>query len=92
MSETVITNVRIRIADEPSGGLIGWASCVLNGDFFLDSIAIHQTPKGIGLTFPSTKSKRGMEYHFYKPISQSAYEKLREAITSRLTSIEKDLS
>jgi len=80
-----ITEVKIRLADEPEGGLIGWASCVLNGAFLLDNIAIRRSESGeIVLSFPKSKSRRGAEYPLYKPITKDAYEKIRETIVSKL--------
>ncbi|TET32869.1 MAG: hypothetical protein E3J72_18745 [Planctomycetota bacterium] len=87
-----ITEVRIRLADEPRGGLIGWASCVLNGMFLLDSIAVFRGESGeFLLSFPKKSSQHGTEYHFFKPITRSAYQQLLEAIVKRLDLTRKDL-
>ena len=86
MDELVtITEVKIRLADKPEGGLLGWASCVLNGTFLLDSITIRRSLEGeIVLAFPRSKSRRGAQYHYFRPITRDAYEQVRVAIVSRL--------
>ena len=92
MNELVtITEVEIRLADKPKGRFIGWASCVFNGAFLLSNIAIHHSEKGgIFLTFPRKKTKRGVEYLYYKPITRAAYEDIREAILSKLALLGKE--
>jgi DNA-binding cell septation regulator SpoVG len=80
-----ITEVEIRLADKPKGRFIGWASCVFNNSFLLSNIAIHHSERGgIFLTFPRKKTKRGVEYLYYKPITRAAYEDIRKAIFSKL--------
>jgi DNA-binding cell septation regulator SpoVG len=84
-NDFTITEVKIRLADEPRGGLIGWASCVLNRTLFLDSIAVFRKEDGeFSLSFPKKMSERGAEYHFFKPITHAAYEQILTAIVKRL--------
>ena len=91
-ADVKITEVKIRLADEPEGGLIGWASCVLNGTLLLDSIAIRRSETGeIILTFPKSKSKSGAQYPYYRPITRAAYEKIREAVISRIAQLGKEI-
>ncbi|TET37977.1 MAG: hypothetical protein E3J72_04615 [Planctomycetota bacterium] len=87
-----ITEVKIRLADEPRGGLIGWASCVLNRTLFFDSIAVFRNEHGeFSLSFPKKSSQHGAEYHFFKPITRSAYQRFLEAIVKSLDLTRKDL-
>lgn len=87
-----ISEVKIRLADEPTGGLIGWACCLLNENLLLDSIAIRRSLEGeIVLAFPRSKSKRGLEYPYYRPVTRAAYEQIRETIVSRLALLGKEL-
>ena len=80
-----ISEVRIRLADEEHGGLVGWASCVLNGEFQLDNIVLYRNENGeIFLRFPEKITTHGGHYPYYRPITASAYEKVRTAILSKL--------
>jgi len=80
-----ITEVKIRLAQDPKSGFIGWASCVFDGVLLLNNISIRQGENGgIFITFPKSKSKRGIEYPYFKPITQQADDALREAILSTL--------
>ena len=92
MDEPVtITEVKIRLADKPEGGLIGWASCVLNGTFLLDRIAIYRNENGkITIFFPSAKSRRGNRYPYFRPLTHAVYEETRKAIVSRLILLGKE--
>ncbi len=87
-----ISEVKIRLADNHEGGLIGWASCLLNEIILLDSIAIRRSREGeIVLAFPRSKSKRGLEYPYYRPVTRAAYEQIRGAIVLRLKSLVEDI-
>ncbi len=80
-----ISEVKIRLAQNPESGLIGWASCVYDGVVLLNNIVIRRSEDGeIFITFPKSKSKRGIEYPYFKPITQPAYDAIRKAILSAL--------
>lgn len=81
-----VSEVKIRLVDGGTDGLIGWASCVINGALYLNNIAIRRTREGnIILTFPGKRSKRDQKYFFFNPISREAKEKLDQAILGKLS-------
>ena len=86
-----VSEVRIRLAQNPDSELIGWASCVYDGVVLLNNIVIRRGEDGgIFITFPKSKSKRGIEYPYFKPITKRAYNELHEAILSVLDSLWRD--
>ena len=59
-----VSEVKIRLLDDPQGNLLGWASCVVNESLFLNNIAIRRSREGkIFLTFPNQVS-RSDKRHF----------------------------
>lgn len=83
-----ITEVKIKLLEEESNGLLAWASCVVNESLLLDSIAIRRTQEGkLGLSFPEKKSGTGITYPYFRPISRGAREAFEEAILGKLSTI-----
>lgn len=80
-----VSEVKIRLVDGGTDGLIGWASCVVNGALYLNNIAIRRTREGsIFLTYPGKRSKRDQNYFFFNPISREAKQTLDTAILGKL--------
>ena len=80
-----VSEVKIRLADRSEDGVIGWASCVVNGSLFLNNIAIRHSKDGrVILTFPAMRSKGDSKYFFFNPISHEAARILDEAIIDKL--------
>jgi len=80
-----IGEVKIRLVDETPDGLLGWASCVLNGCVFLNNIAIRRATTGeIHLTYPHTRSRSEQRYFLFNPITQEASQAFERAILGRL--------
>ena len=80
-----ITEVKIHILDEPTGSLIGWASCVVNGCLFLNGIQIRDSHEGhVFLTFPSQQSAQEKRNFFFNPINREAHEAFEKAILDRI--------
>ena len=80
-----VSEVKIRLVDQSEDGLIGWASCVVNGSLFLNNIAIRKSREGkVILTFPAMRSKGDSKYFFFNPISHEAARVLEEAIIDKL--------
>jgi DNA-binding cell septation regulator SpoVG len=66
-----ITNVRFSAAapELARGGLLGFISCVVNGSFCVDGIALRRTRDGRrALSFPSRRDRRGREHPILVPI------------------------
>lgn len=80
-----VSEVKIRLVDDSGDGLIGWASCVVNGSLYLNNIAIRQSRSGsVILTFPAKKSRGDSKYFYFNPISHEAARTLEEAILDKL--------
>lgn len=89
-----ISEVQIRLVGESadgimcesrSFGIIGWASCVLNGSLFLNNIVIKQTKGGkVVLKFPARKNESGVKYFHFNPITLEAYNLFRDTFLKRM--------
>lgn len=80
-----VSEVKIRLVDRSEDGLIGWASCVVNGSLYLNNIAIRHSRDGrVILTFPAKKSRGESKYFIFNPISHEAARVLEEAIIDKL--------
>jgi DNA-binding cell septation regulator SpoVG len=85
-----VTEVKIRLVDEGTDGLIGWASCVINGAVYLNNIAIRRSRNGeMMLTYPCKRSQSDQKYFYFNPITREAHRVLDEAILGKLESGER---
>ena len=85
-----ISEIRIRLLDEEQGGLLGFASCVLNGAYFLNNIEIRRSAeRGLCLAYPISRSNQDVAYFHWNPITRDASRALEEAILGRLPVKEK---
>jgi DNA-binding cell septation regulator SpoVG len=85
-----VSEVKIRLVDEGDDGLIGWASCVVNGALYLNNIAIRRGRGGeFVLTFPSKRSRSEQKYFYFNPITREAKRAIDEAILGKLKRGEK---
>ena len=85
-----VSEVKIRLVDEGDDGLIGWASCVVNGALYLNNIAIRRGRGGeLVLTFPSKRSRSEQKYFYFNPITREAKRAIDEAILGKLKCGEK---
>ena len=83
-----ISEVKLRILDAEEDGLLGFASCVLDGRYFLNNIAIRQGEDGqLFLTYPAGKSAGGVQHHHWNPISKDAAQLMENAILGRMRSL-----
>lgn len=80
-----VSEVKIRLVDEGTDGLVGWASCVVNGALYLNNIAIRRSRDGgFVLTYPCKRSRSDQKYFYFNPITRVAKHVLDEAILGRL--------
>ncbi|MBC8191614.1 MAG: septation protein SpoVG family protein [FCB group bacterium] len=76
-----ITEIKIRLAAKDEPQLIGFASLVLDGNLYLNNIAIRRKPDGtIYLSFPRYRTGGGNEYPYFKPISKGSYDEIKQAL------------
>ena len=82
-----ITEIQI-IPIKPQNGLVGFASVVLNNDFYLGSIGIHKRIDGSGyrITYP-TKKIGDKNIDIYHPINAKTSRVIEEAIISKAEQI-----
>lgn len=80
-----VSEVKIRLVDEGDNGLVGWASCVVNGALYLNNIAIRRGRGGeFVLTYPSKRSRSDQKYFYFNPITREAKRAIDEAILGKL--------
>jgi DNA-binding cell septation regulator SpoVG len=82
-----ITEIQI-IPIKPQNGLVGFASVILNNDFYLGSIGIHKKIDGSGyrITYP-TKKVGDKNINIYHPINAKTSKVIEEAIISKAEQI-----
>ena len=78
-----ITEINI-VPVKPNGGLIGFASIVLDNCLYLGSIGVYSRLDGIGyrITYP-TKKVAEKNLNIYHPISRDLGKTIEEAITGK---------
>lgn len=80
-----VSEVKVRLVDEGNDGLVGWASCVVNGALYLNNIAIRRGRGGeFVLTYPSKRSRSDQKYFYFNPITREAKRAIDEAILGKL--------
>jgi len=83
--EIYVNEVKIRLVDENPGGLLGWASCVVNGAVYLNNIAIRRARDGgLMLAYPGKRSRSDQKYFYFNPITREAHQALDQAILGQL--------
>lgn len=83
-----ITDIKIRLVEDGTDGLLAWASCVIAGSIKLDNIAIRRgRDGGIYLTCPTKRTDGGDRYPYFNPISKEASAILERAILQRLAGL-----
>jgi len=85
MWEIQISEVQI-IPLKPKDGLVAFASCLLNDQFYLGNIAIHtclNAPGEYRLVFPSKVITPGRDIPIYHPINKVTYEAIRTPVVQK---------
>lgn len=67
---------------KPNNGLVAFASCLLNKQFYLGNIAIYTTPNGksFRLVYPAKVLSNGKQINTFHPITKEAGEAMSYAI------------
>lgn len=80
-----ISQIRVRLVESGTDGLLAWASCVVAGAIKLDNIAIRRgRDGGLFLTYPAKRTAGGEKYHYHNPISRDAASAVQDAVLARL--------
>lgn len=84
---TEVSEIQISFI-KPKDGLIGFASLVLNGAFYLSGIGIHSKLDGSGhrLTYPTRKAG-DQQVHLFHPINKNAAKRIEQAILAKLNEV-----
>ncbi len=85
MNKLEICEVQI-VPIKPLNGLIGFASCVINNQFYVGNIAIYTSPSnlhGFRLVFPNKKLPSGQVVECFYPINKEASELVTAAIVKK---------
>jgi len=78
-----VTQVEI-IPFRPKAGHLGFASCVINNQFYIGDIAIFSRPQGgIRLGFPVKKLANGTVLDICKPLNQEVEQQVEDAVAER---------
>ena len=80
-----ISEIEIQLV-KPNNGLVGFASCVLNGAIYLSSIAIYSKLDGSGyrILFPTRKFLNGTQINYFHPITREAGEIFKNSILKKV--------
>lgn len=68
---------------KPNNGLIAFASCVINNQFYFGNIAIYTSPTssdGFRLVYPLKTLPNGKQINCVYPINKDAAEKVKKAV------------
>jgi len=82
MQELTISEIQI-IPINPQNGLVGFASAVINNQFYVGSIAIYTSPlssRGFRVVFPTKKLSNGKHVECFYPINNVINERVSNAI------------
>ena len=92
MEKVVIKISEISILPvKPVDGLLGWASLVLNHQFYVGNLAIHSRPNGdIRLTFPEKVLPNGRRICCFHPITQEAGGIILAAVAEKYDRLARD--
>src|SRR3990167_5344177 len=74
---------------KPRGGLVAFASCIVNGCLYLGNIAVHTRLDGSGyrLVFPVKVLPNGKEIQCVHPVTRQAGELLLQAIVEKFEAL-----
>jgi len=85
MQEIMISEIQI-IPIKPQNGLVGFASAVLNNQFYISNIAVYTSPSdpsGYRLVYPDKVLANGKRVHCFHPISKDAGDVVKNAIVTK---------
>jgi DNA-binding cell septation regulator SpoVG len=83
MKEIVISEIQV-IPVKPKDGLVAFASCVIDSQFYVGDIAIYTRPNGrdYRLVYPSKTLPNGKRINSFHPIRREAADKVTQAIVT----------
>ena len=85
MNDLAVSEIQI-IPVKPKDGLIAFASCVVNNQFYIGNIAIYtspSTPDNFRLVYPIKVLPNGKEINCVHPINRETGELIKRAIVDK---------
>lgn len=85
MDEIVISEIQI-IPVKPKDGLVAFASCIINNQFYIGNIAIHTSPAspdGFRLVYPMKIMATGKELNCVYPINRETGDAVSKAVVTK---------
>ena len=81
MKEIIVSEIEI-LPVKPRGGLVAFATCVIDGRFFVGDIGVHSRPDGSDyrLVFPSKLLPNGAKINVFNPINRETGDQLKSKI------------
>lgn len=72
----------------PKDGHLGFASCIINNQFYLANVAIFSRPQGgIRLGYPIKTLSNGIALNIFKPLNKEAETAIEQAILEKYESL-----
>lgn len=93
MSEPVISEIQITPL-KSQDGLVAFCSFILNGQFYIGSIAIYTSPvseNGFRIVYPSRKLKNGTQLNLVHPINRETGIAVQNCIVKEYLKLMEDL-
>ncbi|MDD4980129.1 MAG: septation protein SpoVG family protein [Candidatus Omnitrophica bacterium] len=94
MSEIVVSEVQI-IPVKPREGLVAFASCVINGHFYLGGLAIYtclSSSEGFRVTYPTKVLNNGTKLDLVYPITREVGLTVQKKIVEKYVKLIEDLT
>lgn len=94
MSELVVSEIELTPV-KFKNGLVAFASCVINNQFYLGSLAIYSSPSspnGFRLVYPSRTLSNGKQLSILHPITKEAGLAIQKQIVERYIKLMEDLT
>jgi stage V sporulation protein G len=94
MNEIVISEIQI-IPVKPKDGLVAFASCVVNNQFYLGNIAIYSSPfasEGFRLVYPTKILHNGTRMNIVYPINKETGEIIQKRIVEEYLKLMENLT
>lgn len=88
LQATLISDVKIRLVECGTDGLVAWTSFVVAQTLKVDNVAIRRGRDGsLFLTYPAKQSATGDRHYFLNPISTDASKTIENAVLARLAAL-----
>lgn len=86
-SRIVVSDIQI-VPFRPKDGHLGFASCIINDQFYLADVAIFSRPQGgIRLGYPIKTLSNGIALNIFKPLNKEAEAAIEQAILEKYESL-----